>query len=114
MLTPEGIQDVKDVDGIGVGLVALRKDCKFDRKPMFELDFDLIGVARGRLGRLGQLPHIVRRSDVGVLEDTSLIRNVEHVLVRRPWLSSGLTDWNLFLRCVLEQSLTTGESVVKF
>ena len=114
VLTSEGVQDVKDVNGISIGLVAVRKDSKFDRKTLLELDGDLIGGVRSRLRRLGQLPHIGRRSDVGILEDTSFIRNVEHVLVSRPGLCSGLADRNLFFSCVFKQGLTASKSVVKF
>ena len=114
VLSSEGVQHVEDINRISIRLVALRKHSELDRETLFELDCDLIGGVRRRLGRFGQLPHIVRRRGVGILEDTSLIRNVEHVLVRRPWLCGGLAHWNLFFSCVLKQRLTTSESMVKF
>ena len=113
VLTPEGIKGVKHVNSIGVSLVAVRKDGELDRETLFELDCDLVRGVRGGFGRLGQLPHIGRRSDVGILEDTGLIRNVEHVLVRGPWLGGSLADWDLLLGSIFEQRLTTSESVVK-
>jgi len=113
MLTPKGVKGIKHIDGVCVRLVAVREDSEVDGKTLFELDGDLIGGVRGRFGRLGQLPHIGRGSSVGVLENTSLVRDVEHVLVRGPWLSSGLTDWDLFLSGVFKQGLATSESVVK-
>ena len=73
----------------------------------------MIGGGRSGFGGLGQLPHVSRGSGVGVLEDTSLIRNVEHVFVRGPRLSSGLADWDLLLSGILKQGLATSESVVK-
>lgn len=114
VLAPEDIQDVKDINRISIGLVEVSEDNKFDRKALLELDGDLIGGVRSRLGRLGQLPHIGWRRDVGILQYTSLVRDVEHVLVRGPRFSGSLAHWNLFLCCVLKQGLTTSESVVKF
>jgi hypothetical protein len=102
VLTPEGIKGVKHVNGIGVRLVAVRKDSELDGKALFELDGDLIrGAERIRETRSTS----TYRPEVWcwVLEDTSLIRNVEQVLVRGPWLSSGLSDWNLLLGGVFEQ-----------
>jgi len=113
VLTPEGVKRVEHVDGISIRLVAVGEDGEIDGETLFELDGDLIGGVRSGFGRLGQLPHIGRGSGVGVLEDTSLIRDVEHVLVRRPWLRSGLAHRDLLLGGVFQQGLATSESVVK-
>ena len=111
VLPPEGIEGVKNVNGIGIDFVT---DGKLDRKALLKIEGDLIGGVRGGFWGLGQLPHISRGSNVGVFENAGLIRDMEHVLVRRPWLGSGLTDRDLFLSGVFEQSLATSESVVKF
>lgn len=50
VLASEGIQDVKDVNGISIGLVAVRKDSEFDRKTLLEIDGDLIGFLCSGLG----------------------------------------------------------------
>jgi hypothetical protein len=38
---------------------------------------------------------------------------MDQILIRGPWLISGLTDWNLLLGRVFDQVLTTSESVIK-
>ena len=111
VFTPEGIESIENVNGIGVDLVA---DGELDRKALFKVEGDLIGGVRSRFRGLSQLPHIGRRSSIGVFEDTSLVRDVEHVLVRGPWLGSSLTDRDLFLSGIFEQGLATSESMVKF
>ena len=50
----------------------------------------------------GQLPHVVGRSGVRVLEDARLVRNVEQVLIGRPGLRSRLEDRHALLLSVLQ------------
>jgi hypothetical protein len=57
-----------------------------------EVDSDAVGRRGGSVDRLGQLPHVRGRRRVRVFKDTCLVRYVEEVLVRRPWLGGRLHD----------------------
>lgn len=108
----EGVEGEEDLDGVG-DFLGVGGDDEFDGEAGLELDSDAFGVLRSILWSGGQLPHIGRRGDVGILEDAGLVGDVEQVLVGGPGLGCGLEDGDALLRCVLEQSLTTRELVVE-
>ena len=66
----------------------------------------MLGVGR-------ELPHVGRRSGVGVLEDAGLVGDVEEVLICRPRLRGGLLNGDALLCGVREERLTAREPVVE-
>lgn len=111
VLPAERVQGVEDVNGVGV-LLAVGGD--LDGETSLELNGDALGYGRRVFGSGGQLPHISGGSDVGVLENTGFVGDVEQVLVSRPRLRGGLGDGNAALFGVREESLASGEAVVEF
>jgi hypothetical protein len=112
VLSGEGVQGKEDLDSVGDAL-AVGGGGDLDGDTLEELDSDLLGLFRGLLRRSSQLPHVIGRSLVGVLKDTSLVRDVEEVLVGRPGLSSSLDNGDPILGSVLEESGSTSESLVE-
>ena len=108
----EGVEGEEDLDWVG-DFLGVSRDDELDRETGLELNSDAFGVLGSVLGSGGQLPHISRRGDVGILEDTGLVGDVEQVLVGGPWLSCGLDDGDALLCCVLEQGLATREPVIE-
>jgi hypothetical protein len=82
-------------------------------KAAFEDDDNDIGSVWGLLKALRELPHIVWRSDTGIFQDASFIRDVEEVLICGPWLGSGLLNRDVLLGSILQKSRSPGESVVE-
>lgn len=113
VLPAEGVQGNKDIDGVGVDLVILRHG-DLHGETTLEIDRDLFGLLRGFFWRSRQLPHVDRRGGVGVLEDTSLIGDMEQVFIGGPWLGSGLLNGDVLFSCVLEEMLSASEAVVEF
>lgn len=112
VLSGEGVQGKENLDSVG-NTLAIGGSGDLDGNTLEELDSDLLGLFGGLLGGGGQLPHVIRRSLVGVLKDTSLVRDVEEVLVGRPGLGSSLDNGDTVLGSVLEKSGSTSESLVK-
>jgi len=111
--TSGGVESEEDVDGIGVGILIIGKD-DFDRETALKLDGETFWSV-GSIGwGLGELPHVVRRSAVGVFEDAGFVGDVEQVLVGRPWLGGSLLRRNILLGSVFEKSRSAGKAVVKF
>jgi hypothetical protein len=113
VLPGERVELQKDLDGVGVDGSGAG-DGDLGGQTSLELDDDLLGLVGGVFRGSGQLPHVGGRGGVGVLENTSLVRDVEQVLVGRPRLGGGLDDGNTVLSGVLEEGRSTGESVVEF
>jgi len=78
VLPSDGVESIKDINGIGVNLVT---NGDLGRKTGLEFDTKSLGASRSVFGRCGQLPHIHRRCGVGILKNTSLIRDVVQVLI---------------------------------
>lgn len=112
VLSGKSVEGEEDFDGIGDSL-AIRWVGDLDGETLGKLNLDLLWGLGCLLWGSGELPHVIGRSLVGVLEDTSFVGNVEEVLVGGPWLGGGLNDGNTVLGGVLEQGGSTGESVVK-
>lgn len=74
----KGVQHEEHIDSIGVGS---RADGDFDGETLFKDDLDLLGLVGSVFGRGGQFPHVGGRGGVGVLEDTSFVRDVEEVFI---------------------------------
>lgn len=100
VLSGESVQGQKDLNRVGHTL-AIGRGGDLDWETLEEFNVDLLGLFGCVLRRSGELPHVVRWGLVGVLEDTSLVRNVEEVLVGRPWLGSGLDNLDTVLGSVL-------------
>lgn len=112
VLSGEGVQRKKDLDSVG-NTFAVGGSGDLDGDTLEELDSDLLGLFGGLLGGGGQLPHVIGRSLVGVLKDTSLVRDVEEVLIGRPGLGSSLDNGDTVLGGVLEESGSSSESLVE-
>lgn len=61
-----------------------------------------------------QLPHVGWGSDIGVLQDTSLVTAVCQVLVHTPWLALCAADGDSCLLGVVEEIVAACESLVEF
>jgi hypothetical protein len=113
VLSGEGVEGEEDLDRVGDAL-AVGGGGDLDGETLEEFNVNLLGLLGSLLGRDGQLPHVVGRSLIGVLEDTGFVGNVKEVLVGRPWLGSSLDDGDTVLGSVLEKSRSTSKSVVEF
>lgn len=80
VLAGKSVESEEDLNRVGDGLVRLRES-DLDRNTLLEVNSDSLRGLRGLAGVGGQLPHVIRGSLVGVLEDAGLIRDVEQVLV---------------------------------
>lgn len=58
-------------------------DQELNRDTLLKGDRQSFRLRRGFLEALDELPHVIGRGRIGVLEDTSLVRDVEQVLVWR-------------------------------
>jgi len=76
----ESIQREEDLDGIGV-VFCLSRDGNFDWKPTLKFDGDSLGFLRRILRSSSQFPHVNGRGNVGVFENSSLVRDVEEIFV---------------------------------
>lgn len=94
-------------------LLATLSVFQLDGDARLEVNGEILGLVRGGERVLGELPHVGGRSDVGVLEDTGLVRAVGQVLVHRPGLGLGGGHGNALLGGVGEQVVATGEAVVE-
>jgi hypothetical protein len=112
VLSSKGVKGQEDLDSVGNAL-SVGRGSDLDGNTLEELDSDLLRGLGSLLGRSGELPHVIGRSLVGVLEDTGLVRNVEEVLVGRPGLGSSLDNGDTVGSGVLEESGSTGESLVE-
>jgi hypothetical protein len=113
VLSGKGVESQKDFNSVGDAL-AVGRSSDLDGNTLEEFDSDLLGLFGSLLRRSGQLPHVIGRSLVGVFKNTGLVRDMEEVLVGRPWLGSGLDDGDTVLGSVLEKSRSTSESLVEF
>ena len=106
-----GVGSEEELDGLGDALAVLVLE--LDRETLLEVDSEVLrGV--GCLGGVdGQLPHVLGRSDVGVLEDAGLVAAVCHVLVHAPWLALGAGDGDALLGGVVEEVVAALEAVVE-
>jgi hypothetical protein len=113
VLSSEGVEGQKDLDRVGDAL-AVGGGGDLDGQTLEPFNVDLFRLLGRVLGRSGQLPHVVGRSLVGVFENTSLVGNVEEVLVGRPGLRGSLDNGDTVASSVLEEGGSTSESVVEF
>lgn len=112
VLSGEGVQSKEDLDSVGNAL-AIGRSSDLDGDTLEELDSNLLGLFGGLLRGSGQLPHVIGRSLVGVFENTSLVRDVEQVLVGGPGLGGSLNNGDTVLGSVLEESGSSSESLVE-
>lgn len=85
-----------------------------DGNTLLESDGDTLGSVGSVFGIDGQFPHILGGSCVWVFKDTSLVRDVEQVLIGRPRLSSGLDNGNALLSSISQEITTTLEAFKEF
>ena len=86
----------------------------FDGKTAFEFNGNALGSLWSFFRSCGEFPHVCRWSGIRILENTSLVRDVEKVLVGGPWLSCGLHDGDSFLLGISQKSLSAREAIVEF
>lgn len=96
VLAAQSVESKEDFHRIGVCFIACHD---LDGKTGLEFDGDAFRVGRRILRGCGKLPHISRRSGIGVFKDTSFVRDVEKILVGRPWLGGSLGDRDRLLGC---------------
>lgn len=113
VLPPERVQRVEDVHGIGVRLFVIRH-FDFNGESSFKLDGDALRCLGRIFGSGSKFPHVCRRSDVRVLEDSSLVRNMEKVLISRPGFGGSLGNRDSVFFCVGKKRLSASETVIKF
>jgi hypothetical protein len=102
------------VDSVGSDLLlATLGVFQLDGNTLLEVNGEILGLVRGGERVLGELPHVRRGSDIGVLEDTGLVGAVGQVLVHGPGLGLGGGHGNVLLGGVGEQVVTAGEAVVE-
>jgi hypothetical protein len=111
VLAGNGVGSEEELDGLGDALAVLVVE--LDGETLLEVDGEVLrGI--GCLGGIdGQLPHVLGRSDVGVLEDAGLVAAVCHVLVHAPWLALGAGDRDALLGGVVEKIVAALEAVVE-
>jgi len=112
VLATESVEGVEDVNCVSVFL-CVRRDHKADRETAFEFNRNALGIRGCVFGCSRQLPHVSWRGYVGIFENSSLVRDMEKILISRPWLGGSLDDWDPFLFCILQERLTSGETVVE-
>lgn len=86
------------------GLLAGGRAVQGHGQALFELDDHVLGLVGGLGDGVGrQLPEVLGRGGVRVLEDAGLVGAVGQVLVHGPRLGLGLADGDALLGCVLEE-----------
>jgi hypothetical protein len=111
VLAGNGVDGQEELGGIGDGLAARELD--LDGETLLEVQDKVLGLLGGLGGVDGQLPHVLRGSNVGVLEDTGLVTAVGQVLVHAPGLALCAGDGDARLLGVVKKILTTLEAVVE-
>lgn len=109
-----GVGGQEKLDRVGDGLLlAVLGVLELDGDTLLEVDDEVLRLLGSLEGVDSQLPHVGRRSGVGVLQDTGLVRAVGQVLVHTPGLGLGGGDGDTLLSGIVEQGVTTGEAVVE-
>ena len=109
--TGNGVDGQENLGGVRLGLAVFVVE--LDGETLFEVQDKVLWGIRG-LGRVdGQLPHVLRGSDVGVFEDAGFVRAVGQVLVHGPGLALGAGDGDVGLGGVVEEIGTALEAVVE-
>lgn len=109
-----GVGSQEEIDRVGDGLLlTLFGVLQLHGNTLLEGEGKVLGLVGGGEGVLGQLPHVGRGSDVGVLEDAGLVGAVSQVLVHGPGLGLGGCDRNALFGSVGEEIVTTGEALVE-
>ena len=80
MFPAQSIESQEDLYSISV-LLCLVRYHNFDGKTTFEFNSDALGSLWGIFRSSSEFPHIRRRGGIGILKDTSLVRDMEKVLV---------------------------------
>ena len=81
---------------------------------VLEVDSEFLWLVRCGDGVDSELPHVLWRCHVWVLEDAGLVGAVGHVLVHAPWLCLCLGDRDADFVGVVEKVVAAGEAVVEF
>lgn len=110
VLTGNGVGSEEEIHGLGVGAGG---SLELDGDTLLEGDGEVLGGVGGVGGVDSELPHVLGRSDIGILEDTGLVGAVGHVLIHRPWLGLGLGDWDTLLCSVVEEVVAALEALVE-
>lgn len=110
----DGVGGQEELDGVGddLGLAGLGV-LELDGVTLLEVKGEVLGLIGGGQGGLGELPHVLGRGDVGVLQDTGLVGAVGQVLVHAPGLGLGGSDGDILLGGIGEQIVTAGEALVE-
>lgn len=109
-----GVGSQEELNGVGDSLLlALLGVLQLDGDTLLKGESEVLGLVGGAERVLGQLPHIGRRSDVGVLQDTGLVGAVSQVLIHGPGLGLGGGDGDALLGSVGEEIVTADEALVE-
>jgi hypothetical protein len=109
-----GISSQEEVNSIRGGLLlAVLSVLELDGKALLEVEGEVLGLVGGRQRVDSELPHVGGRSDIGVLENTGLIRAVSQVLIHTPGLGLGGSDRDVLLGSIGEEIVTASETLVE-
>lgn len=109
----QSIESREDFYSISVLFLFIRHH-EFDGKTTFEFNGNALGSLWSFFRGCGEFPHVCRWSGIRILENTSLVRDVEKVLVGGPGLSCGLNNGDSLLLGVSQKSLSAREAIVEF
>ena len=109
----QSVQGEEDVYRVRDSLLVVSWDEEAFGEAAFEVNSNDIGGLWGLFKALRELPHVAWRGDTRIFQDTCFVRDVEEVLVGRPWLGGSLLNRNVLLGSKLQKSRSSSEPVVK-
>ena len=110
----EGVCEEEELGGV-CGRLAGSGGLEFHRETLFEGYGDIFRGGAGLVyGVEGELPHVLWRGDVRVLEDARLVAAVGEVLVHGPGLGFRGGDGDVHLFGVVEEVVAADEAFVEF
>jgi hypothetical protein len=110
----DGVGSQEDVNSIRSSLLlAVLGVLELNGKTLLEVDGEILRLVGSGKRVDSELPHVGGRSDIRVLQNTSLIRAVGQILVHTPGLGLGGSDGDTLLSGVGKEIVATGEALVE-